>query len=140
MSGYVLALDIGDKRIGVALASRIARLPAPLTVIERSAETDPSEAVVKLVQETDADTVVVGLPRDMKGQETEQTRIVRHLAKELEAKLSVPVVMQDEAVTSVMAEERLRDRGKAYTKGDIDAEAAAIILEDYLRTAVERSA
>lgn len=140
MAGYVLAFDVGNRRIGVALASTVARLPAPLTVIDRQKTDDVFEEVVVLAHQYEAEVVVVGLPRGMKGQETDQTKSSREFAKGLSARLSVPVAMQDEAVTSVEAERRLKERGKPYDKGDIDAEAAAIILEDYLKTSIGRTA
>lgn len=136
--GYVLALDVGGKRIGVAVASRIARLPAPHSVIETDKTKDIFAAVKQLADEMSADTVVIGLPRGMDGQETAQTAAARDFAAGLSARLDIPVVMQDEAVTSVEAEQRLKNRGKPYSKGDIDAEAAAMILDDYLKTAGER--
>lgn len=135
---YVLALDVGGKRIGVAVASRIARLSAPHGVIETAKTTDISAAIKRMVNELEADTVVVGLPRGMDGQETAQTAAARDFAAGLSAELDVPVVLQDEAVTSVEAEKRLKNRGKPYNKGDIDAEAAAMILDDYLKTAGDR--
>lgn len=140
MAGYALAFDIGNRRIGVALASTIARLPAPLTVIDRQKTDDVFEEVVNLVHQYEAEVVIVGLPRGLSGQETEQTKSAREFATELSARLSVPVAMQDEAVTSVEAERRLQERGKPYDKGDIDAEAAAIILDDYLKTSYGRTA
>lgn len=140
MGGYVLALDVGERRIGVAVASLIARLPAAHSTIDRMKTPDAVAAVAELVRATDAEVVVVGLPRGMSGQETAQTNVARTFARELAAVLDVPITMQDEAVTSVAAEERLKARGRAYDKGDIDAEAAAIILDDYLASLPERRA
>lgn len=140
MSSYVLALDVGNRRIGMALASRIARLPAPLGVIDRQATADVLAKIERVVAEQEVDTVVVGLPRGLEGQESAQTEESRGFAAELSVKINVPVVMQDEAVTSIEAENRLKARGKPYGKGDIDAEAAAMILDDYLKTTTERTA
>lgn len=139
MGGYVLALDVGERRIGVATASLIARLPAAHSTIDRLKTPDAVAAVAGLVREVDAEVVVVGLPRGLAGQETGQTAASRDFARRLEQELTVPVVMQDEAVTSVAAEERLKARGKNYDKGAIDAEAATIILEDYLASRQERA-
>lgn len=139
-SGYVLALDVGNRRIGVALASVIARLPAPLTVIDRNKTADVVAEIVDLVKKNEVKTVVVGLPRDMTGNETDQTIAVREFAAQISKELNIPVIMQDEAVTSVLAEERLKNRGKPYDKGDIDAEAAVMILDDYLKTTERRTA
>lgn len=137
---YVLALDVGERRIGVALASLIARIAAPLMHIDRTKTDDVITEINALVVQHDVSTIVVGLPRGMKGEDTAQTDYARDFAKELEKFVEVPVVLQDEAVTSLEAERRLKERGKPYVKGDIDAEAAALILHDYLQTMVERTA
>lgn len=139
-NGFVLALDVGTRRIGIALASLVARLPAPYGFIDRQVVTDVFGHIKNLIEKEQVSVVVVGLPRDMTGQETDQTRLCRDFAAELAQKITQPVVMQDEAVTSHEAEARLRARGKAYGKGDIDAEAAAMILDDYLKLAAGRTA
>ncbi len=140
MTNYVLGLDVGDRRIGVALASAIARLPAPLRTLDRQKTDDVLVDISQLVAEYQVGVVVVGLPRGMSGQETEQTALTRDFAAELAKHLEIPVVMQDEAGTSLEAERLLKQRGKPYQKGDIDSEAAALILQDYLQHTAERSA
>ncbi len=140
MSSMVLGLDVGDKRIGLASASTIARLPSPYGVIDRGRTPDAIAEIRKAVNDLGADTLVVGLPRDMNGQETEQTAKAREFAARLDSELGLVVVMQDEAVTSLEAEKRLKQRGKPYDKGDIDAEAATMILDDYLSNIVGRTA
>lgn len=137
-NGKVAALDVGERRIGVAIASYIARIAAPHDTIDRST-TDAHEYIKQLIESESVDTLVVGLPRGLDGQETDQTRLIREFARELSDQINIPIVLQDEAVTSAQAEDRLKRRGKPYSKGEIDAEAAAIILEDYLKTAVERT-
>jgi putative Holliday junction resolvase len=136
---YILALDVGERRIGVALASSIARLPAVVTTIDRN-ELDAFTVIGKLVTEHGVGTVVVGLPRNMQGEDTAQTTYCREFAAELEEKLGIPVLMQDEAATSIEAEEYLKRSGKPYAKGDIDAHAAVIILRDWLAGQVGRTA
>src|SRR6476620_10156615 len=136
---YILALDVGERRIGVALASSIARLPAVVTTIDRR-EHDAFEIIAGLVREHGIGIVVVGLPRGMEGQDTAQTQYCRDFALELEEKLQMPVVMQDEAATSLAAEDYLKSLGKPYSKGDIDAYAAVIILRDWLAGQQERTA
>lgn len=138
--GYVIALDVGARRIGVALASNVAKLSAPHATIDRSLISDVFDHIAELVAKEDARVIVVGLPRGLQGQETAQTAEARAFARQLEARVKVPIVMQDEALTSAGAEDRLRQRGKPYDKGDIDAEAAAMILDDFLKTTERRSA
>ncbi len=130
-NGFVAALDVGARRIGVALASSIARLPAPYTTIDLGKVGNPRDEIKHIVDDNFVEVLVVGLPRDMGGYSTEQTQYALSFAKNLEEVLDIPIVMQDEAVTSVAAEDRLKNRGKPYQKADIDAEAACIILEDY---------
>src|SRR5687768_16345917 len=126
----VIALDVGEKRIGVAQASISALLPRPLITLTSSHSV--MHDLVALLQEQHAVAVVVGLPRGLEGQETAQTRAVMAFGHELEQHLSIPLYWQDEAVTSRQAEEELKTRGKPYAKGDIDALAATYILEDFL--------
>lgn len=126
------ALDVGERRIGVALTSLIARLPAPYTTIDVHETPDTVGWICDFVAKESISVLVVGLPRDMQGRETEQTKKVRMFAKKLEDELAIPVVMQDEAATSINAEAMLKQKGKPYTKADIDAAAAVIILQDYL--------
>jgi putative Holliday junction resolvase len=128
----LLALDVGERKIGVARANSIARIAEPLVTLPNS-QSFASE-LTKLINEHDASLLIVGLPRGMNGQETAQTQYVRDFMNQL----SVPVeyVFQDEALTSVNAEAQLKQSGKAYTKEDIDAVAASIILSDYLQEVV----
>lgn len=126
----VLALDVGDKRIGVSVANTVTRLPRPLTtVIVDGSELDQ---IKQLVSDNQADTLVVGLPRGLDGQETAQTAKIREFAGKLDS-LGLKVALQDEAVTSRQAEDELKARGKKYRKEDIDALAATYLAEDYLR-------
>lgn len=128
--GTILALDVGAARIGLALAGRAARLVAPYKTIANTP--DSIEQLRTICQQEDVQAVVIGLPRGMSGQETAQTVAVRAYGAQLAAALPVAVAWQDEALTSVKAEEELTRRGKPYRKEDIDALAATYILEDYL--------
>lgn len=128
--GSWLSLDVGTRRIGVALARADVRMAQPLTTIENAG--DAFEAIKNLVQEHEVQRVIVGLPRGMDGQETEQTRYTENFAKQLETKLGLSVIWQDEALTSQKAESELTARKKPFTKGDVDALAATYILDDYI--------
>lgn len=123
----VLALDVGNSRVGVARASSIARLPEPLTTLVN--DDTIFEKIQLLVEEHAAKVVVVGLPRNLSGEDTDQTRIVRQFASKL---TGASIVFQDEALTSKKAEAELAKRGGSFAKGDVDALAATYILEDYL--------
>lgn len=131
--GSVIALDVGTVRIGVALASKAARIASPLVTLAN--DQDFATNLQKLIEQHEVDLLVVGLPRSLSGQDTQQTTYVREFVQGLQRVVSTPVQFQDEAVTSVQAEDELRSRKKTYSKADIDKHAAAIILQDYLTTA-----
>lgn len=128
----IIGLDVGERRIGVARAHAEARLAEPLLTLDRREYPNIFATLTKLLQEHGATEIVVGLPRGMEGQETAQTATIRAFAHELERVTGLPVHMQDEAATSIMAEEELSLRGKPYQKGDIDKLAATYILRDWL--------
>ncbi len=125
----LLALDIGEKRIGVAWCDTVVRVASPLAAI--AMDDNAVAKIVATMRNMNATTVVVGLPRNQSGDETKQSQYARNFAKKLE-NAGVAVKFQDESVTSIIAENRLRERGKPYDKSDIDSEAAAIILTDYI--------
>lgn len=124
-----LALDIGEKRIGVALGDDAVKIAVPMEAIE--VDGSELEAIAKYIAREEADVVIIGYPRNQSGEATAQTVYVEAVAKQIEI-FAPQVVFQDESLTSVLAEQRLKNLGKPYTKGDIDAHAAALILQDYL--------
>ncbi len=127
----IIGLDVGEKRIGVARADSSTRIAVPIGFIN----VDGSEwqEIAKLCRIHNTSYFVVGLPRSNEGNETAQSVYVRNFAKTLVERIpEAKVRFQDESLTSVVAEERLKARRKAYEKGEIDAEAAAIILQDFI--------
>lgn len=126
----VMALDIGTQRTGVALANNIARIPSPLVTLQEPDKL--TEDIKKLITQHSVEVLVVGLPRGLQGQDTEQTTYVRQITGELEKHLAIPVHFIDEAATSVKAEAELKLRKKPYQKADVDKLAATYILEDFL--------
>lgn len=129
---YVMALDVGEKRIGVAIASTIAKIPRP----EPTLVNDETVwlHLQSIIDENAISKIIIGLPRNMSGEETKQSDVIRDFADDLRKHISLPVQFQDESVTSITAEEILQKRGKPYEKSDIDAQSAALILDDYLRS------
>ena len=123
-----LGLDIGTKRIGVALASADSRVARPVATVSA----DAPQTIRDYLQEYEITDIVVGRPRNQAGDTTAQTKLVEEFMQTFSPKL--PVHWQDESLTSVMAEQRLKQSKKPYTPADIDAEAAAIILQDFLET------
>ncbi len=125
----LLALDIGDKRIGVAQGDTQVGIALPYDTIE----VDGSEvqAIAEIVINNSIDVIVIGYPRNQAGETTAQTAKVEDFAKKLRDH-DVKLVFQDESLTSVIAEKHLAARKQPYSRADVDAFAAAIILEDYL--------
>lgn len=126
----IIALDLGMARTGIARASTIARLPEPLFSVATNKTLD---TVKQLVKDKQVEAVVVGLPRNLSGQDTEQTKWVRNWVKSAKNDLDTSFFWQDEALTSHVASERSHDKIK-----DVDAEAAAIILQDFLDTPADK--
>jgi len=124
----LIALDVGEKRIGVAVADTSVRIAVPFTTLNVDG-TELQEIALLAVKEQ-ADTIVVGYPRNQSGEPTAQTRYAEAFAEQLGD--IAKIEFQDESLTSVMAEQQLKSLGKPYAKGEIDARAAAIILQDYL--------
>ena len=127
----LLCLDVGEKRIGVAVADTAVRIAIPFTTIEVGDERETTiKEIAEIIVRERVDETVVGYPRNQQGEDTAQTAYVQEFAANLDE--FTKVVFQYESLTSVIAEQRLNKRGKPYSKGDIDAEAASIILQDYL--------
>ena len=127
----IIALDVGAQRIGVARASTIAKIAAPLTTVINDATI--MQTILHVLKQEDAGALVVGLPRNLQSQETDQTRSVRTFVQKLQEQTDIPVYFQDEALTSNKAEAELNARKKPFAKGDVDALAATYILEDFLQ-------
>lgn len=124
-----LALDVGEKRIGVAVGDSGVRIAVPFETVD--VDGLELERIARLVIQEDADAVIIGYPRNQSGEPTAQTAYVENFASQL-TDIAPRIVFQDESLTSVLAEQQLKSHGKPYSKGDIDAQAAALILQDYL--------
>ena len=127
----VLGLDVGEKRIGIAKADSDTRIAVPVGFVD----VDGSEwgEIARIARLNNTNLFVLGMPRSNEGNKTKQSLYVRNFAKILVEKIpEAKIRFQDESLTSVLAEERLKSRKKRYGKGEIDAEAAAIILQDFI--------
>ena len=129
-----LGLDIGERRTGVALADDGVRIAIPLDTLDMTS-VDFRRAIADLVVQNYITTIVIGYPRNQSGEVTHQTAFVEATADVLKD-LDATIAFQDESLTSVIAEERLKKRGQITIKEAIDAEAAVIILQDYLETRI----
>ena len=127
----LVCLDVGERRIGVAVADTAVRIAVAFDTI--AVDGEELNRIAEIVIREGAKTIIVGYPRNQQGETTAQTSYVEKFAESL-ADMAEEIVFQDESLTSVMAENRLIAMKKPYSKGDIDAQAAAIILEDYMET------
>jgi len=133
----VLALDVGERRVGIAIGDPTGTVARPLQALVRGSREEDFAAITALVAEHDVGLVVVGQPLSLDGTEGPQARRVARYAEALAAMLPVPVVAWDERFTTVAAEDILRQnrrqkKRQARTRGEVDSIAAAVILQGYL--------
>ena len=130
----VLALDVGEKRIGAALSDPSKTLASPLTTIVSDTDSERFDSVLSLAAEHDVEEIVVGLPLSLSGRRGPQAGRVSRFAERLAALTPLPVKMVDERYSSVEAERLLRQAGRkpSRDKGRVDAAAAALVLQRHL--------
>ncbi len=126
MTQTILAIDYGLARVGLALGDAEAGVVSSRQTIANNPQL--IENLTLLCSDNQVSKIILGLPRGLDSQETRQTKVTREFAEELKA-LNIPIELRDEAGTSQLAKERL---GKNPPKELVDAESAAIILEEYL--------
>jgi putative Holliday junction resolvase len=129
-----LALDLGDRRIGIAISDTLGMIARPLEVLERTSRAADYAHYAALVAEHGVDLVVVGLPLNMDGTEGSRAAWARDYGGELAETVGVPVEMWDERLSTEEAADILRAQGKdpREERDWIDAVAAAVILQSYL--------
>lgn len=127
----ILALDVGDARIGVAIAGTIARIPNPLAILPNGPKV--FHEIESIVREHDISSIVVGLPRNMSGEETDQSAASRRFADGLKEYVKVPLLFADESLSSKRAEEH-RSELKRDPREPLDDVAACFILEEHFRS------
>lgn len=134
--GRLLALDLGTKRVGVAMTDELQITVTPLERLERSNWKDLLRRVNALVESYDARALVIGLPLNMDGSQGPAAADAVRIAENFRKSLSVPVFLQDERLTSLAAESEMKDRGLAPDEitRRVDSESAATILRDFLAT------
>lgn len=133
-TGRVLALDLGTKRVGVAVSDELRLTVRTLPALARSSWKRLLSDLKELRQSFDVQTIVIGLPLRLDGVEGDAAVEARRTARKVKLSLDVEVYMQDERLTSRAVEDRLREAGlnQKQISARIDSEAAALILEDYL--------
>ncbi len=133
----ILAVDYGERRIGLALSDPLRMIATPLPTLQRKrGKRPPVQAILDVVQANDVDALVVGLPLTLAGLDSDWTREVRAFGATLERRSGLPVVFVDERMTSVAAERAVRGiglpKGERERKERIDAAAAVLILQSHL--------
>lgn len=133
-SGRILALDVGKRRIGLAVSDPLGITAQGLETLERTRIRDDLARLKQLATEHEASLFLVGLPLHMSGSESTQAAYVREFARRLEEYTQVPVLFWDERLTTVEAERALREGHASLRqrKRSIDRMAAVILLESYL--------
>lgn len=134
-SSRILALDVGRRRVGIASASPVARIAASLPTLDMT--DNFIDQLKEVIFAESIGTIVVGLPIGMNRQETEQTEFVYNFIRELTAACpELNITTYEETLTSKQAEAELNASGRSFTKADIDARAAQLILQGYLDSEV----
>jgi len=132
--GRYMALDVGDKRIGVALSDPLQILASPLQTIVRTSDEHALFEITNLVNKHEVEKLIVGMPYSLNGTIGPQAEKVLLFKAKIAAQLNIEVVLQDERLSSVTAEMKLKETRKksARLKERIDAAAATVILQSYL--------
>ncbi len=133
-TGRILALDLGKKRIGLALSDELGFTAHGLDTLERQGRRDDIETLRRLTVEKGVKSILMGEPLHMSGESSRQSEYTRDFARELERKTGLPVMFRDERLTSWEASNQMRGMKVAHSarRGTIDKLAAVILLQGYL--------
>src|SRR5262245_10506558 len=130
----IMALDVGEKNIGVAVSDELLQTAHGRPTLRRTSWDDDVRHLQRLVEENEVQTIIVGKPLHMGGQESRQSQRMKQFATKLSKTLGLPVILWDERLTSFEAEQRLEEAGLNWRerKKHVDKVAAMLILQDYL--------
>tara|TARA_B100000686_G_C16649925_1_gene894979 strand:- start:252 stop:665 length:414 start_codon:yes stop_codon:yes gene_type:complete len=128
-----LGIDFGEKRVGLALSDRLNLIASPYKTLQYISENDLISEIKKIVIDKEIGVCVIGLPLNMKGEDSDQTKKVRRF-KNLLSILGLPIIYEDERFSSIIARNSLvlQNVKTGHNKSEIDRTAAAIILQQYL--------
>ena len=128
-----LGIDFGEKRVGLALSDRSNLIASPYKTLQYISENDLISEIKKIVIDKEIEIFVIGLPLNMKGEDSDQTKKVRRF-KNLLSILELPIIYEDERFSSIIAKNSLvlQNVKTGHNKSEIDRTAAAIILQQYL--------
>lgn len=130
----MLAVDLGAKRIGVAISDELLVTVRPLPAIERRSWKDFLRRIAALIESSGSRGLIIGLPLSMDGTERSAAKEARAVAEKFQRSLQVPVYLQDERLTTFAARSHLKStaHGEQQIERQVDSEAAAIILRDFI--------
>jgi putative Holliday junction resolvase len=139
-AGRLLALDLGAKRVGVAVSDELRITVNPLQAIERRSWKDLLRRVAAVIASYDARGLVIGLPLSLAGTEGSAAKDARAIAEKFQRSLSVPVYLHDERLTTFAATVQLKAAGRSDSeiKLEVDSEAATLILGDFIASNPKR--
>lgn len=131
-TGKILALDVGERRVGLAISDPTGLLASPFGVVERGP--DDISDIARIAEDNEVVEIVVGLPITMSGESGAQAGRVRAFIRDLRRATDIPITTLDERLSTVQAERMLRDSGRSARsrsreRGRVDAAAAAVILQ-----------
>ncbi len=140
LAGPVLALDVGEKRVGIAVSDALLISINTLPTLDRTNWKQMLRDIRGIVERLDVKALVIGFPLSLNGAQGPAARAGQEIAENFALSLSLPVYLQDERLTSVEAEEQLRAAGRnpSEIRGMVDGQAAAIILSDFLAGGQDR--
>lgn len=130
-----MALDVGDRRIGVALSDPTQTLSSPLSTIDCDHDKDPVRSIISLADEYGTGKIIVGLPITLAGKLGTQARSVLQFIKQLKAETNIDISTVDERYSTIEARRKIRESSttrRHRERGDVDAAAAAVMLQSYL--------
>jgi len=132
--GRFLAIDFGEKRVGLALSDPMKIIAKPFKTIFYSNQKDLINKIALIIKDEKIEKIILGLPKGLKGNNTSQTNIVIEFYNYIKNKIDTPIVMEDERLSSVSAKKSLilQDIKTGHNKALIDETAAAIFLQLYL--------
>lgn len=135
INGRIIALDVGDRRIGVATCDPSGIVVRPVGVVNAEPRARALAEIQRIVHDEEAVAIVVGLPLTLRGEEGPQAKSVLDFVESLKGVLTIPLTLRDERYTSVEAQRIIDERGgkrKKQRRGEVDEIAATLILQDYL--------
>ena len=134
MKKRILGIDYGNRRIGLAISDTLNIFAKPFHTIDKNKKPKFLNEIHEVIKNKKIEKVVVGLPLNMKGIDSEQTKIVREFVQTLKKKINIPIIFQDERLSSKSAKEYLimQNISPSKNKKSVDSVAASIILQEFL--------